>query len=1068
MRKGKRVLAVFLTLSLVVGLCPGLAFAVPQDDVINTPSEVQATSFVRDGYWGSCYWDISADGTLTIHPGTGEDTYGKPRWSGEYDLFTKVIFAQEGDSKVIAPVDSHRLFADGSQIKSIDLSGFDTSHATNMGGLFDGCDALSKVTIGDKFSFKGAGDEVKATLPDGNWLSDKNRLSIPSEYTSKQIAEDRNCTVDTYIKIPDNDPALIAGDGDSWGMGNPVGIIFEFDTDPSLIRHIDVDDGSISVWNQASEYVIDENSATLELVPAYLGTLMPGEHKIHFGFANGSCEASFTVEKTVFPVRGVWGDCPWEIDGYGTLTIHPGTGEDTNGRARWAGEYSIIKKVVFAQEGDNKVIAPADLSNLFMNGSQIESIDLSGLDTSQTTNMNGMFNGCESLASLDLSHFDSANVTDMSFAFSYCKSLVSLDLSSFDTSNVINMSGMFHCCSALTVLNLSSFDTSNVTNMSGMFLLCSSLVSLDFSNFNTCRVTSMGAMFYGCSSLITLDLSSFNTAQVTEMSSGALGMFSRCQSLASVNLTSFDTSKVKEMFNMFLGCRSLTSLDLSNFDTSNVTNMHLMFADCSSLDSLNLSSFNTSKAMNMSDMFEGCGKLSTVALGDSFSFKGARDTVKTTLPEGKWFSSVEHRVLTSQEIAENRNEVKDTYTFVPDTLPTISRDNDDNWTTGDSSGIAFKTDANPALLVGVQVDAVEITDSDYTIDGNPAIITLKPEYLETISAGKHEITTVFANGAVKATFNVTKSIESAVELVLDKNKFTYDGAQKRPSVIVMCGSKALVEGADYTVTYPASSVGIGTYTVTITGKGNYTGTKQATFEIVEASKPTPDEPKPDDPGAVNPKPDEPKPDDPGAIDPKPDDPGTRPDNPGTTDPGPGNPGTQPEGPGTTDPQPDNPGATDPTPDDGDKPGASDSEPVANQMMYRAYNPNSGEHFYTASYGEIEAIVAVGWQYEGEAWTAPVTSTVPVYRLYSGTDHHFTTSAVERDYLIGVGWSDEGVGWYSDEAMGVGLHRLFNPNVNPNARRNNSGSHHYTTSDEERDFLVSIGWQYEGFGWYGIA
>ena len=767
---------------------------------------------------------------------------------------------------------------------------------------------------------------------------------------------------------------------------------------------------------------------------------MPGEHIIRFSFANGSCEASFTVEKTVFPVRGVWGDCPWEIDGYGTLTIHPGTGEDTNGRARWAGEYSIIKKVVFAQEGDRKVIAPVDLSNLFLDGSQIESIDLSGLDTSQTSNMNGMFNGCESLISLDLSHFDSANVTDMSFAFSNCKSLASLDLSSFNTSNVINMSGMFQSCSALTLLNLSSFDTSSVTNMTGMFWLCSSLVSLDFSNFNTCRVTSMGAMFYGCSSLITLDLSSFNTAQVTEMSYRAVGMFSHCRSLTSVNLTSFDTSKVKEMFYMFSNCQSLTSLDLSNFDTSNVTKMYYMFAGCSSLDFLNLSSFDTSQVTNMSSMFRNCGKLSTVALGDRFSFKGARDTVKTTLPEGKWFSSVEHRVLTPQEIAENRNDVKDTYTFVPDTLPTVSKDNDDNWTTGDSSGITFKTDANPALFVGVQVDGVEITDSDYTIGGNPAIITVKPEYLKTLSAGKHEITIVFANGTVKATFNVTKSIESAVELVLDKNKFTYDGAQKRPSVIVMCGSKALVEGADYTVTYPASPVGIGTYTVTVTGKGNYTGTKQATFEIVEVSKPTPDEPKPDNPGSV---------------DPKPDDPSAHPDNPGTTDPGPGNPGTQPEGPGATDPQPDDPGTVDP-------------EPVANQMMYRAYNPNSGEHFYTASYGEIEAIVAAGWQYEGEAWTAPIMSTVPVYRLYSGTDHHYTTSVVERDHLISVGWSDEGIGWYSDDAQGVGLHRLFNPNVNPNARRNNSGSHHYTTSDEERDFLISIGWQYEDFGWYGIA
>ena len=138
-----------------------------------------------------------------------------------------------------------------------------------------------------------------------------------------------------------------------------------------------------------------------------------------------------------------------------------------------------------------------------------------------------------------------------------------------------------------------------------------------------------------------------------------------------------------------------------------------------------------------------------------------------------------------------------------------------------------------------------------------------------------------------------------------------------------------------------------------------------------------------------------------------------------------------------------------------------------QMMYRAYNPNSGEHFYTAHYAEVEDIVSKGWNYEGEAWVAPKTSATPVYRLYSGTDHHYTTSEVERDHLISVGWNDEGIGWYSDDAKGVGLHRLFNPNVDPNAERNNSGSHHYTTSDVEKDDLVSRGWQYEDFGWYGV-
>ena len=155
------------------------------------------------------------------------------------------------------------------------------------------------------------------------------------------------------------------------------------------------------------------------------------------------------------------------------------------------------------------------------------------------------------------------------------------------------------------------------------------------------------------------------------------------------------------------------------------------------------------------------------------------------------------------------------------------------------------------------------------------------------------------------------------------------------------------------------------------------------------------------------------------------------------------------------------------PSNPDQPSEPTDNPVESQIMYRLYNPNSGEHFYTASEFERDAIAAAGWDYEGTAWTAPVQSNTPVYRLYSGTDHHYTTSTFERDALVEAGWSYEGIGWYSDDRQTVGLHRLFNPYVDPNAPTNNSGSHHYTTSDVERDHLVSIGWNYEDIGWYGM-
>lgn len=138
--------------------------------------------------------------------------------------------------------------------------------------------------------------------------------------------------------------------------------------------------------------------------------------------------------------------------------------------------------------------------------------------------------------------------------------------------------------------------------------------------------------------------------------------------------------------------------------------------------------------------------------------------------------------------------------------------------------------------------------------------------------------------------------------------------------------------------------------------------------------------------------------------------------------------------------------------DSDEPGA----------MFRLYNPNSGEHFYTASTLEGNHLINVGWRYEGVSWIAPASSNSPVYRMYNPNagDHHYTTSWMERDSLVRSGWRYEGVGWYSDDSQTTPLHRLYNPNAW-------AGAHHYTTSAYERDALVRSGWRAEGIGWYGM-
>ena len=165
--------------------------------------------------------------------------------------------------------------------------------------------------------------------------------------------------------------------------------------------------------------------------------------------------------------------------------------------------------------------------------------------------------------------------------------------------------------------------------------------------------------------------------------------------------------------------------------------------------------------------------------------------------------------------------------------------------------------------------------------------------------------------------------------------------------------------------------------------------------------------------------------------------------------------------------------TEETPDEeiwatgGDETGDSEETPAYTEIqMYRLYNPNSGEHFYTGSYEEFDNLWNLGWEDEGIGWVAPSYSNYPVYRLYNSNagEHHFTLSASERDGLVAIGWKYEGIGWYSADPSWSGAAPLYRE-YNPNAFANN---HNYTIGIDEHNYLTSIGWRNEGIGWYAIS
>ena len=279
--------------------------------------------------------------------------------------------------------------------------------------------------------------------------------------------------------------------------------------------------------------------------------------------------------------------------------------------AKNGANYSNLEvNLIFTKVDNMCVQMPADCSYIFREYNELPkiakiSIDLSGIDTSNVTNMTGMFQNCSKLTSLDLSNFNTSKVTKMLQMFYLCSGLTSLNVSSFDTSNVTNMGSIFRDCTRLTSLNVSNFDTSNVVTANSLFNGCSNLTSLDLSNFDTNAFENVGHMFYGCTSLTYLDLSNFTGSKIAD-----------------------------HIDNMFNGCTSLTYLDISNIDANNTIDIGGMFKDCSALSTLKISekfSPPTDTVTELDTMFSGCNSNINIIGTKVSQFIIANATVKSKI-----------------------------------------------------------------------------------------------------------------------------------------------------------------------------------------------------------------------------------------------------------------------------------------------------------------------------------------------------------------------------------------------------------------------------------------------------
>ena len=93
-------------------------------------------------------------------------------------------------------------------------------------------------------------------------------------------------------------------------------------------------------------------------------------------------------------------------------------------------------------------------------------------------------------------------------------------------------------------------------------------------------------------------------------------------------------------------------------------------------------------------------------------------------------------------------------TIDPDFKPVIISGANGTWQKGTKDGLSFTSNATFADFQKVQVDGKDLDASNYTVKEGSTIVTLKAEYLETLSAGRHTLAIVSDTGTATTEFTI--------------------------------------------------------------------------------------------------------------------------------------------------------------------------------------------------------------------------------------------------------------------------------------------------------------------------
>ncbi|MCD8191043.1 MAG: BspA family leucine-rich repeat surface protein [Clostridiales bacterium] len=524
-----------------------------------------------------------------------------------YEKVTAIHFDGNFDTSNVT--DMTMMFYDCHALKSLDVSGFNTANVVNMGGMFCNCASLTALDVSgfdtsrveDMSGMFGGCYDLEALNVTGLDISVDIDMMFFGCSSLKELDVSGFDTSQLHgmAYVFAGCSALTSLDLSGWDTSN-VEIMDGMFYGCASLRSL-----NLSGWDTAYVFYMIEMfagcTALTDFDPSWLDTSNADTTDMYTGTRWGKRGGTLKPCSATLSFDGVTPKSRIRVIRFlNTLANAPESAVDCS----MEGDGSVLCWTTGSVQciaGEGGVTAGSSCRDLFAKYENVTSIQFGGnFDTSNVTDMTGMFSGCKVLPALDLSSLDTSNVTNMSWTLSHCYALKSLNLSGWNTHQVTNMYAMFDSSSALNKLDLSGFDTSNVTNMYAMFCECNALETLDLSGWDVSRVTNMRQIFYDCKALAKVDLTGWNPASATDMS----WMFGYCDALTALNLSGWNTARATDMSGLFCNCGVLKTLNLSGWNTANVKNMKWMLYACRSLAHFDPSWLDTTNA-DTTDMYTG-------------------------------------------------------------------------------------------------------------------------------------------------------------------------------------------------------------------------------------------------------------------------------------------------------------------------------------------------------------------------------------------------------------------------------------------------------------------------------